>query len=469
MVPRKEDWMAYAAGVGSSTGRGGGGDGDSSRSSSVGSSSNTVRVLARQLAEQSSSESYLADRYTANAYAEGESEYDEYQVAWRMLGFFIDCDNVSRYDDDDAYGGGSGSGDNFDGTYTSSGCLRYVLWAAYVDEDYEGGGIGEYQYWDRFNGAWDETPCSVTGEESRCAKMDCHLEGTDWKLLGLFKHRNPDDWMEQLFKHEGMCVWTSDEYSFMKGARKAWPTGCVLSNSHTTLSGKPIYFDTKPKAGGSITLGLYSDESCVEPYRGTMSAESVAGNLLAEAEASGSGDNGGGDYSSLSASEAQDMWDSALSAFQQCQPCVAHDLENYGYSGNSQGSSYGSYSPNYDDDGSYYDPSDFDCYDDADYLNVNQCMKFMAKTAMDTATMRDVVLAYRQGTLVEQVPVSGLETSRRSFWRKPSIPGMDVFMSSLYLIASLLILVYGISKFRKARKEANFAPNWSLKQPLVFT
>jgi len=95
-------------------------------------------------------------------------------------------------------------------------------------------------------------------------------------------------------------------------------------------------------------------------------------------------------------------------------------------------------------------------------------MKFMAKTSMDTATMRDVMLAYRQGTLVEQVPVSGLDETPRGFGFSP-IPGMDIFGASLYLIMSLAMLGFGIFACRKAMKDTNFAPNWSLKQPLVFT
>jgi hypothetical protein len=71
----------------------------------------------------------------------------------------------------------------------------------YVDLEYEGGGIGEYSYWDMDRKSWDRTTCDYTGS-SRCAKMDCHLDNTHWSLLGFFKHRNYDDWMEQLFKHE---------------------------------------------------------------------------------------------------------------------------------------------------------------------------------------------------------------------------------------------------------------------------
>ena len=66
--------------------------------------------------------------------------------------------------------------------------------------DYEGGGIGEYQYWDRSTEQWDATACNYAeGGSSRCAKMDCHLETTHFSVLGFFKHKNYDDWMEQLF------------------------------------------------------------------------------------------------------------------------------------------------------------------------------------------------------------------------------------------------------------------------------
>ena len=60
------------------------------------------------------------DPYSVQPFVEGMSEYDEYQQAWRLLGFMIDCNSV---DDDD--GSGSGSED-----VTEDGCARYVLWAA---------------------------------------------------------------------------------------------------------------------------------------------------------------------------------------------------------------------------------------------------------------------------------------------------------------------------------------------------
>jgi len=40
-------------------------------------------------------------------------------------------------------------------------------------------------------------------------------------------------------------------------------------------------------------------------------------------------------------------------------------------------------------------------YDDADYTNVNQCMKFKTKTEMLAADFRDIMLAHEQGNIVE--------------------------------------------------------------------
>lgn len=61
-------------------------------------------------------------QYRVQPFVEGVSDYDEYQQAWRLLGFMIDCDDGSTDDD-----GGSGSEDDYD---TGLGCARYVVWAA---------------------------------------------------------------------------------------------------------------------------------------------------------------------------------------------------------------------------------------------------------------------------------------------------------------------------------------------------
>ena len=83
--------------------------------------------------------------YSVQPFVEGMSGYDEYQQAWRLLGFMIDCS--IPFEDDDYHV----SAHSRDGDVNESGCARYVIWAAYVDPNYEGAGIGEYQYWNKEN------------------------------------------------------------------------------------------------------------------------------------------------------------------------------------------------------------------------------------------------------------------------------------------------------------------------------
>lgn len=385
--------------------------------------------------------------YSVQPFVEGMSEYDEYQQAWRMLGFMIDCNS---YDDDDA--SGSGSEDT-----TEDGCARYIIWAAYVDMNYEGGGIGEYQYWDRDSQSWNDTACyyaeggsgdngndnndDADDGKSRCAKMDCHLEDTNFSVLGFFKHRNYDDWMEQLFKHEGMCVWTEEEYAFMKNARKAWPQGCVDSGSTVTIddASYDLYYNIKPLRNGRIEVGLYTDTECIVDYSvSTDKLEDIVGNLFTENGGSGSGDNGNYDFSSDSLSDSLDRWHSAFDVWQTCHPCVAYDIENL------DGTKYTQYDDYYNGGrklGGEYSPEGdiFECYDDAGYTNVNQCMKFSAKTVMKTATFRDLSLARTQATLA-QYPLSGFFEEDDHYHRHT----MASLGTYFFLIAVVVAFVYSL-------------------------
>ena len=92
-------------------------------------------------------------------------------------------------------------------------------------------------------------------------------------------------------------------------------------------------------------------------------------------------------------------------------------------------------------------------------LAATQCMKFMAKTTMKTATFRDVSLATAQGTLVDS-PLSGyLATSKAS--------STGAVTTYLFLFASVTVLVYGLVKYRSARTVMS-TPDWNPKEPLVF-
>ena len=349
-----------------------------------------------------------------------------------MLGFMIECNHINEDDDYSQHSGGSN--DNAQNSYvTEEGCARYVIWAAYVDLQYEGCGIGEYQYWDIDSNKWDASACNYgdCNGGSRCAKMDCHLESTSFSVLGFFKHKNPDDWMEQLFKHEGMCVWSTEQYSFMKNARKVWPGGCTYTgqqsngdNDDDGGGGVDLYYNIKPLSSGRIGVGLYTDVYCLDEHvTSTDEVENVVGNIFqgGGGNSGGSQDNnegGDGDYdfSSDSLYDSMKRWHSAFDVWHTCHPCIAHDLSNTAgdtyTSGNCYNDDYYAQNYNYnynnddDNDGNggddaYGNNDDannddanrrrhhrqrrrklgdescptgqvFECYDDAGYTNVNQ-------------------------------------------------------------------------------------------------
>lgn len=150
----------------------------------------------------------------------------------------------------------------------------------YVDENYSGGGVGEYKYYDRKSDKWDASTCEYE-KSSRCVPMDCHLPNTHFTLLGIFKEPDYDQWMEQLFKHQGDCLWDDDEYNLMQGDRRAWPTGCT-STPFTADDGKTISYDLKPGANGEMGIGMYTDEACITEYQGSLRIEEVLHTMVCD-------------------------------------------------------------------------------------------------------------------------------------------------------------------------------------------
>ena len=295
---------------------------------------------------------------------------------------------------------------------------------------------------------------------------DCHLPDTNFKLLGLFKEANYHEWMEQLYKHEGVCVWTEDEYENMQYLRESWPCGCTQTDQ-TDKNGNSIYYDMMPLPEGRMTLGLYTDASCSVEHSGDLDAIEVIENMYANNN-NGNNDNNGnnnddrGGISDLAADISS--WNDAFDIFKKCQPCKAYDLSNDG-SGN-----YNQDDHHEDDDGEA-----FACHDDAGYNSVNQCMKFRTKTQMLGANFRDVALASEQGTITE-IKLLGSTFGNGGFGRYGKFSSAVDFRtgaldishkSTTWFVVSLVTFGALFAGFVITRKAEKRAEKSSARQPLV--
>jgi len=214
------------------------------------------RAKQRGLEGEKNYQNYLVDKDGV--------EYDPYSLAWRYLGLYIDCNADNGDDDHDNH-------NNHRRLHEDEGgqCQRKLLWAAYVDRRYEGNTIEEYKFYDINTGDWDNSTCLASGEEHRCVKLNCHephtkFQGNSWELVGVFKETNGMyDWFEQLFKHEGTCIWNDNEvYGTMETWMEKFPTQCTKL-SVSDEYGNTIYMSTTPLAEGNMTLGIYTDKNCM--------------------------------------------------------------------------------------------------------------------------------------------------------------------------------------------------------------
>jgi len=161
------------------------------------------------------------------------------------------------------------------------------------------------------------------------------------------------------------------------------PTIEVMMINDDDNSNYYLYIDLKPTWNGNMTNALYTDSNCKTEYEGLdVDVETIAASMGLLY----------GDYLT--------EWNDGLEAWKVCRPCMAHSLANQYVSTSS-----------YNDDDAWQqsDPNEgyFQCNDDADYTNVNQCMKFRTHANLEVATWEDLVTATNQGGILE-VNVGGI-------------------------------------------------------------
>ncbi|KAL7544140.1 hypothetical protein ACHAWF_007534 [Thalassiosira exigua] len=363
------------------------------------------------------------------------NRYDTDSLAWRYLGVYVDCED----DDDDGGGGGGGSGDHrrrrLSGSRDEGSCQRTLLWAAYVDPRYRGNGVEEYKFYDVATGEWDETACEASGNRD-----------------GMY------DWTEQLFKHEGVCLWNDDDaYEEMETWMERWPTECTqLSTSD--YDGNTIYLAVQPLAEGNMTLGIYTDSGCTEisPY---IDLYGYITRLFSNYYYYYGNYDKGEEVAEMY-KEGIATWNEYMTSFKVCRPCRAYNLyaDDEGSSGSGsddrrrtgrRGRALGGD----ENDGDGEERERFNCYDDAGYTNVDQCYKFETHTTMEAADLEDLAIASEQGTILRIKAADGKVYGKGGYVSPMSDERKSVYVSIAAVLAvTLAALVYTLQGYLSRRK-----------------
>lgn len=176
------------------------------------------------------------DSYSYNAalnyVADPTADYDKWAQAYRMLGAFIDCDH-SKSEGSGDQGGGGGDG----------ACSRWMMWASYVNPNYQG-----YEYDEYFG----DEPYST---------LDCHNPDTEWVLLGVYRQEFYQ-FIEQISKH----LWAIDDYEYIVArAGLMYMTDEECFQVGQDSNGNAIKASIQPEPNGRFSMALYTDDYCLQP------------------------------------------------------------------------------------------------------------------------------------------------------------------------------------------------------------
>mmetsp|Transcript_8578 Transcript_8578/g.9826 ORF Transcript_8578/g.9826 Transcript_8578/m.9826 type:complete len:558 (+) Transcript_8578:107-1780(+) len=356
--------------------------------------------------------------YEAYGYAgmaDPSQEYDKWQQAYRMLGGFIDCDH-SKDDDDHK------SGDDEDLYEKEDACSRWMMWAAYVDPNYQGNGYDEYH---------GDTP---VGE------LDCHKEDSDWVLLGVYREEFYQ-YIEQISKH----LWAIDEYDYVVAlAGLAYMTNADCFYVGDTNNGEAIYAGVAPKAKGKFEMALYTDDYCIEPNEDlgiTFDYYGLTNNVQLQSQ---DGDDGGynDDYITNWWESTQEYTlenlNNVYETFKYCTSCVDYPTYQDGYF-------IGDYGTDDDD-------------------LINQCWKFYSHDSFPCEA-DCIALGEAQGTIVsvnygdvEWGEVlngyygSDEETSTESRWTRIMA---NIFVSFSFVVFIATFLAFAVARRSRHRERTS--------------
>jgi len=245
------------------------------------------------------------DGYSYNAalgyLADPTADYDKWAQSYRMLGAFVDCDHEKSEGSGDNGGGGDGSG-----------CSRWMMWASYINPNYQG-----YEYDEYFS----EEPYS---------SLDCHNPDTEWQLLGVYRQEFYQ-FIEQISKH----LWAIDEYEYIVArAGLMYMTDEDCYQVGNDANGNAIKAAIQPEANGRFSMGLYTDDYCLTPDESV----GVYDDFVAQTDVDlGSQDEGDGDDEELyewwydTQEYTLENLNSVYEEFSYCTPCMDYPTYQDGY------------------------------------------------------------------------------------------------------------------------------------------
>ena len=312
-------------------------------------------------------------------------------------------------------------------------------------------------------------------------------------MIGYYKEAGVVDFLEQLSYHQGSCQWTSEESQFVDSSIKAFPDGCTASSLQDPEYVNYLYYDVKPTWPSRMSIGLYVDEKCSEPYEGDYyTVEDV---IQSEMEQNNDDDYFKNTNIVYGSKEWTDDWNKALNKYKKCQPCKASLFGNNNYLSEARESRRflqgdedeerrdededeerrddeeeqmqedGEDEQQHEEDGDEDNDEQqgqggaLSCKDANGNYGVNQCSKFAQNTNISPATWKDLRLATLQGTIAP-VHVSPKVTSTpvQKWWR-----AWGFFTISLITFLLGLLLFCSCVKVKK-----RYGDGSDRSQPLLF-
>lgn len=282
-----------------------------------------------------------------------------------------------------------------------------------------------------------------------------------------------EDWAEQLFKHEGYCLWDGDkqqqqeggednddvteqtDYQFMQNYREEWSQDCQQWEGNGE-NDNSLYYGVKPLPEGYMTYGVYTDAYCSIEATDMLLEEYMLQYFLSK------------DYEEEEAQELVekqlyiiDRWNRRMNDYKVCQPCRAYNRVPVMVQNNRR--------RNLNDGQGDYEQWGYNCYDDAGYTNCNQvcfckflslltdfasqCYKFESQTYMTIATAEDMTRASKQGTIVA-INVDGRRYGSGGLHSHLEFTGKSLIGLSLFLVLFFTVFFWATRKLlmRRARR-----------------